>query len=182
MTPQETTEWLQVTAGPLIGVIVGALLSWFVSARLERSHFKHERAEKLAALRRDAIAAALEWFEPMRNAQIAASSLVTAAIRGDFDHESFLGGYPYLLGELKKHDLTGAQRAVLPGTVYSRGHRIVRQLDELRFLGIQHGQRAAVMGEKLSGLDEVSKKLVELESDIASLESDLRAAFQSTFD
>ncbi len=180
MTAQETMTWLQIMIGPLLGVVVGALLSWLAAAGLERARFRHERGEKLAGLRREAISAALEWIDPMRNALIKASSLVTAAIHGRFDDEAFLRDYPYLLGELKKHDLTGAQRAVLPDGVYSRGHDVVRQFDELQFLGVEHGEQATARGKTLSGFDEISNKIDEIDSKIESLESDLRAAFQST--
>ena len=88
---EDLTSKLLTMAGPLIGVILGGLISFFTARGVERQRWKRERQEKLASLQRDALAAALEWIEPMRNAETSASSLVMAAIRGDVDDETFLG-------------------------------------------------------------------------------------------
>ena len=177
----ETLSWLQSALGPLLGVIVGASLSGLITKSLDDARFKRERLQKRSELERDAIAAALEWISPMRDAQITASSRANAAGRGDFDHEAYLEGFPYLLGELKKLELSGAQRALLPDDAYPRGIAIVRALDDLKLLGIQLGQKAA-MGDVGSAVGAVIGKSIEIDELIRSLEDDLRAAYAATFE
>jgi hypothetical protein len=110
--------------GPLLGAIVGGLISIVATQMLELRRRRHERREKLDSLRREALAGALEWVEPMRQAHTRASSLVVVALHGNVDDERLFTDWPYLLGDLVKKDLPGNQRAVLPDDVYARGHRI----------------------------------------------------------
>ena len=167
--------------GPLLGVIIGAIVSFATAWLLERQRWARQRKETLANIQRDAISAALEWIEPMRNAESRASSLVLGAIRGDVEEEQFLEKYPYLLGDLVKRDLPGNQRAVLPDDAYARGHKIVRELDDLRIMGVRYGQEATVMNKPFAGFQEISNKLNNIGNNILELEDDLRAAYLKTF-
>ena len=173
---------LLTMAGPLLGAVVGGLATYFVMSRVEHQKWRQERHEKFLSLKRDALAAALEWIEPMRNAESRASSLVMAVISGDIDDEHFLERFPYLLGELVTRDLPANQRAVLPDGVYVRGHRIRRKLDEVRYLGVRHGQEAKLRGKPYTGFQECSDKLNAISQQIEGLETDLREAFRKTFE
>jgi hypothetical protein len=173
---------LLTMVAPLLYVILGSLISVLSTWGLERRKWQRERQEKLATLKRDALAAALEWIQPMRNAQIRASSLVMSAIQGEVDNEQFLEQYPYLLGDLVKKELPGCLQAVLPKGSYARGQEIVRSLDDLQYLGIKHGEQARVMGKVMSGFQECSEKLDVLGKQIAALETDLRRTFLDTFE
>lgn len=169
------------TAGPLLGAIIGGLIASFTAYLLELQRWKRERQEKYAALQREALAAALDWIEPMRNAETHASGLVMSAIRGEVEHEEFINRFPYLLGELVKKDLSAGQRAVLEDNVYHRGQHIVRELDELRILGVRYGQEARVKGKLMAGFEECNAKLESIGKQITELEDDLRNAFNHTF-
>ncbi len=149
---------------------------------IERSRWRRERQEKLTGLKREALAAALEWIEPMRNAESRASGLVMSAIRGEVSHEDFLERFPYLLGDLVKKDLPANQRAVLPDNVYARGHGIILEFDELQYLGVRYGQKAKVMGKLMAGFQESSAKLDTIGKQISELETDLKKAFSKTFE
>jgi hypothetical protein len=173
---------LITAAGSLVCVLVGALINSLTTRAVERQRWRHERQEKLASLRRDAIAAALEWIEPMRNAHSRASSLVMAAVRGEIEDEHLLKEWPNLLGVLVKKDLPGKLRAVLPDDTYERGHRIHGDLEELSYLGVKYGQEARVMGRPMAGYQECSAKLDAVQAQIWRLETDLRKAFQTTFE
>jgi len=70
---------------------------------------------------------------------------------------------------------------VLPDNVYERGHRIVRELDEVRYLGVKYGEEARVKGKPLAGFQECSDKLDAISQQINDLERDLREAYQKTF-
>ncbi len=118
----------------------------------------------------------------MRNAETLASSLLMAAIHGDIDDERFLKEFPYLLGELVKKELPANQRAVLPDNVYAREHRIVRELDEVRILGVKYGQEARIMGRPLAGFQECSAKLNAISQQITNFETELREVFRQTFE
>jgi hypothetical protein len=178
---EELISKLLTMAGPLLGALVGGLIASLTAWSVERQRWRHERQEKLLGLRREALTAALEWIEPMRNAETRASFLVMAAIRGDFDHDQFLKEFPYLLGELVKKDLPANQRAVLPDNIYERGHQIVRDMEQLSYLGVQFGQKATVMGKPMAGFRECSNKLETIRQQITELETDLRKAFRQTF-
>ena len=165
----------------LLSLIVGQVTTYFIMRNIERQKWQQEKKEKLLEIKRDALAAALEWIEPMRNAEIRASSMVMAAIHGDFDHEKFLEEFPYLLAELIKKEIPAKQRAVLPDRVYPSGHRIIRELDEVRFLGVKYGQEATIKGKPLAGFQECSDKLDMINRMIEELETDLRNEFQQTY-
>lgn len=179
---EEMVSKLMSMAWPLLGVIVGGLISYFTARGIEHQRWRRERQEKLTGLRRDALAAVLEWIEPMRNAENRASMLVMSAIRGEFDHDKFLEEFPYLLGELIKKELPANQRAVLPDDVYACGHRIVRELDDLRFLGVKYGSEALVMRKPMVGFQECSDKLNAIGKQISELETDVRKEFCKTFE
>jgi hypothetical protein len=178
---EEAASKLLTIAGPLLGVVVGGLISALSTWGLEHRRWRRNRSEKLEALRRDALTAALEWIEPMRNAESHASSLVMAVIRGDVDDEQFLEEFPYLIGDLAKKDLSASLRAILPDDGYSRGHEIVRNLEELRFLGVRFSKEARLKGQPIMGFQECSAKLDHIGKLITALETDLRKAFYDTF-
>lgn len=178
----ELISKILMIAGPLVGAIVGALISSLTTYGIERSRWRRERQEKLAGLKREALAAALEWIEPMRNAEIRASGLVMSSIRGEVSHEDFLERFPHLLGDLVKKDLPANQQAVLPDNVYPRGHRIIHELDDLQILGVRYGQEAKVKGRLMAGFQECSAKLDTIGKQISELETDLKKAFNKTFE
>lgn len=168
--------------GPLLGAIVGGLIASLTAYGVECKKWRREHQEKLASLKREALAAALEWIEPMRNAEARASALVMSAIRGELDHEDFLKEFPNLRGELAIKDLKANQRIVLPGNIYSQGHSIILELDELRYLGVKYGQAASIMGKSMAGYQECRVKLDAIGKQILGLEEDLRKMFSRTFD
>jgi hypothetical protein len=172
---------LVAMGGTLLGAVVGGFITFLAMRSVERQRWQQERWEKLSSLKREGLAAALEWIEPMRNAEIRASSLLMAAIRGEIDDEHFLNNFPHLLGELVKRELSAGQRAVLPDTVYERVHRIVRELDEVRILGVKYGQEARIKGRPLAGFQECSDKLDAIGKQIKDLEMELGGAFRRTF-
>lgn len=165
--------------GPLLGVLVGGFISALTTRSLERSRWRHDRQEKLAAQKRDALAAALEWMDPMRNAKIAASRFLAAAIHGDIDQETLSELWPNLGGELK--DLPGHQRALLPDDIYPRGHHIVFEIKKLKNLAMRSAQSHSE-DRPPAGLEEGYPRLETVADNIKSLEDDLRKAYLATFE
>ena len=181
MDVAENTEIVRVL-GTLLAVIVGGLLTSITTFIIERQKWKRERKNKLDELKREACGAALEWIGPMRNAEFIASSLVMNALQGEFEHEGFLSDYPYLAGELEKSDLSGVQRASLPHDFYSRGHRIVRDLDKLRYLGVKYGQSVKIGRKNPDGYKECTNLMNKISSEIDQLEDEIKASFHGTFE
>lgn len=179
---EDSISELLTMAGPLLGALVGGLITFITTIGVERQKWHRERQEKLASLKREALTVALEWIEPMRNAETHASGLVMSAISGEFDHESFVNQFPRLLGELVEKDIPASQRAVLPDDIYTRGHRIIRDLDELRCLGVKYGQKARYMDKPMAGFQECSAKLDIIGKQISELETNLREEFRRTFE
>ncbi len=175
-------EQLIQILGTLLAVIVGGLLTSMTTFVIERQKWKRERRNKLDELRRDAVAAALEWISPMRTAEYAASSLVMAAIQGDFEHERFMVDYPNLVLELAKSDLTGVQRASLPSDFYARGHEIIRDLEKLRILGVKCGQEVKIGRSDPNGYKECMETMSRVSKSIEELESELKRVFLDTLE
>jgi hypothetical protein len=71
-------------------------MSTLTTLAIERQRSRRERAERLAALKREALSAALEWIEPMRNAHTGASSIALAVVRGDLDEDHVRQRWPNL--------------------------------------------------------------------------------------
>ena len=57
---EELISQLLTMAGPLLGALVGGLITSFTTHGVERQRWRRERQEKLASLKREALAAALE--------------------------------------------------------------------------------------------------------------------------
>jgi len=86
----------------------------------------------------------------MQHFQLLFETLVDS-IFGKFLLDAFFSLMYNATGELVKKDLPASQRAVLSDNVYARGHRIVRDIDELNYLGVKYGQEARVMGKPMVG-------------------------------
>ncbi|MHB0935410.1 MAG: hypothetical protein ACYC6A_03380 [Armatimonadota bacterium] len=177
----EVIAQLLTISGTLVGVVVGGFITTLSARSIERLKWQHERLEKLASLKREALAAALEWISPMRNAEIRASSLVLGAIHGDIDYEQFLNEFPYLVGDLVNKDLSAYLSVLLPEDIYIRGHNIVRSFEKLRFLGVKNSQEVRRMGTPMIGFEECNNALQELKEQIDSLEMDMQRMYRETF-
>jgi hypothetical protein len=61
-------------------------------------------------------------------------------------------------------------------------YKIVRDLDQLSYLGVKYGQEATIMNKPMAGLRECSEKLDIIGKQILELETDLQEAFRRTFE
>lgn len=182
MNDQDLIFEILKVAGPIVGAMVGGLITITAMYGLQRQKYRHEKKENCNSLKRDALTAALEWIEPMRNSWSSANSLVTASIHGTISEDEFIERWPDLLSNLAQRDLPGNFRAVLPEGVYSSGHKIIRELENLQILGIKYGQIARLENDHLPGFQECSNKLNKLEDQISKLETKLNKEFKGTFE
>jgi len=180
MTREFVLKILRIAA-PLLYVIAGALISLLSMWWLDNRRSRRDRQEKLAGLTREALAAALKWIQPMRFAQMRASSLVMAAIHGAIDNEQFLKKYPNLLADLARREIPGSLQAVLPEGIYARSLSMVSRLDELQHLALKQSQETHITGQIMPGFQVCRDKINALEKQIAQLEADLRRESLDTF-
>ena len=118
----EILEKLWPLLAPLMGVIIGGLITYFVTTSVERQKWSQQKRDKLDDARRQAIVAALGWLEPIDSAMGKAEMHVYKLLHGNEDEEEFRRSYPDLLSVLAKLDVTPEQYFLLPDHLYPMGH------------------------------------------------------------
>lgn len=177
----EVVPKLLIMAGPLLGALVGGLISILSTGYLERQRWRRLSRDKLSGLRREALCTALEWIGPMRVAESLSSSLVIGAMKGDVDDEQFQKEFPQIIGDLATKDLPGSLHAVLPENICQRGYEIISDIKALRISGRKQGQEERFTGKAMLNFQECGVKLEDIRQRITALETDLRQAFNETF-
>lgn len=167
---------------PLIGVIIGGVVTYLVTTASERQRWRQAKQDRLAEAKREGIAIALQWLDPMELAISRANMLLSAYLQGDMDQEEFMERWPYLLGELKKYEIPARLRVLLPSELYVQSIRIVQCLDEIRTAGVRYGQEAKLRKKPFLGLHECYAKLDTLAAEVEKLAEDLAGMYRSTFD
>jgi len=178
---QDMLELIKVVL-PLAGVALGGVITFLVTRSTEREKARRERRQKLAQLEQDALARALEWIDPMRNAHIRISSLLSASSNGSIDRDHVTKHWPDLLGQLAKLDVPTHQRAVLFQDVYPTGRKIAADLDDLKSVAIRQAEAASASLGPRTSFDEWTQQIHDLDNRIEKLEHKLRARFRATFD
>jgi hypothetical protein len=178
-----TDPYLAVTS-TFLGVLIGGVVSLLSNFVVERQRRRHGLQEKLASVQREAIAAALELIEPMRNAYSAASMLIGRASQGSIEHEKLVADWPRLLDTLARQDLSAEFRAVLSGDIYSRGHQVWLGVERLLpgTVKVLQAARAGYTERVGETFRDLSRALEVLHAQIEQLETDLRAAYRRTFE
>jgi hypothetical protein len=118
--------------GPLLGVVVGGFVTFLVSHNIEHQRWQQQKRDKRAEDKREAIAGALAWLDPMDRALIRAEGKVFALLHGNENEEHFRATFSYLLSELKKLDIPAEHRLLLPGDPYLDGNRIINSFENLK--------------------------------------------------
>jgi hypothetical protein len=168
--------------GSLLGVIVGGLVTYFVTTAAEKQRWRQEKADRLALDRRAAVSKALGWLDPMDLALSTASMSVTSLLQLNLEHQEFRTQYPHLVSDLAKMDVPPDLRLLLPASVYSDGHRILRAFEEIRTAAIRWGQEARMEKQPMLGLHECGPKIDALRTQIAALREKLEQAYLATYE
>lgn len=164
-------SWLTLLA-VIIGALI-ALLSAFLNGWLQR---RHERHEKRAELERKALAAALRWIIPMRQAFYRASILALNAQAGVADADRLNAEWPQLVSSLVDLDVPSDCEALLPSHIYPSGIEIARKIEALG------PAVASAVRQHIDHWSEFSTTFAECEKKIVSLETDLKERFRKSFD
>lgn len=163
---------------PLLGVIVGGLITYFTMNKIEQKRWQQEKQEKLSTLKREALSKALEWIEPLRNAEIKASGLLMSVIRGDIDVDDYFDKICQvrhdLFDELKPIELPASQRAVIGSAFYKLRNTILLSFDEIRIIGVKYGHDVRHHKKPLMGFDKCNALLETLTNNITNLENNLQ--------
>jgi hypothetical protein len=126
MVNESVTPWWS----PLVGVVVGVLLSAFITYFMEWRKWRRQRRDKRNEDTRLAIEAALAWLDPIDLVLVFAEIEAYALLNGTKDEDQFRQAYPSLIPQIAKVDLPPHQRLRLPSDAY----QIVQCLDRVRGL------------------------------------------------
>jgi hypothetical protein len=170
------------TIAPLIGVLIGGAISYFAMWSLENRRWERERKHKIKSERREALAVALEWLDPMERAISSASMIVSSFLQHNIEHEELMTRWPRLLTDLSKKDVPPRLKLFLPKDIYERGNLILREMDDLRYMAIKCGVQGKLKNMPFYGWDTCFPKLSAIEKMIASLHNDLEERYKATFD
>jgi hypothetical protein len=152
---------------PLVTALVTAVLGYLLGMLLERKRSQRDLRLKFLDEKREAISYALEWVDMLQAAIDRASSLCYAYAIGNIAESDFLDKYPDNHYQLK--DPPARLRVSLPGEAYPNGHRIRREIDELKILGMKQDTRS------------IPGKVQEIEDHIRQLSTYLEREYKSTF-
>jgi hypothetical protein len=156
---------------PLLGVIIGGLVTYYTTRSLESRKWKLEKDQKIKEQKREALALALEWVSPLRNEVIRASGVSIAYQKGTITEEEYRKRQPTSTG-LPIVDPPAKLRVFLPADIYPKLLDIVRSFDDLYYDGFC--QREGGLVEVLGKNTELKRKLDEMED---RLVSEYRATF-----
>ena len=117
---------------PLLGVLVGGLMTYFATRSVETRRWKQQKRDRLAEGRRDAISQALAWLDPMDRTLTTVNMLVSSLLQLHIEDEDFLDRFPSLNSELAKSDVQPGIRPLLPIYAYQDGSNIVRGFGSIR--------------------------------------------------
>ena len=170
-------------AGPLVGVVVGGLVTYLTTRAIESKRWEQQKKDKLAEQRREAIGLALEWLAPIESVLTEASLLASRLIRGTMSEDEFRGRFPDLVALLANKDLPARLRVLLPLDAYSIALQIVREVEDLRaFSLISRPVGTTTAEEWTERLDSVAESLERMQQMLSALERQLTQEYKSTFD
>lgn len=167
--------------GPLAGTIVGGLITYFVTRAIESQKWKQEKQERLSEIRRQGIALALDWLDPIDLSISRVSSRVSSILHGAIEHEEIFETWPNLISQLAKMDIPVKVRVLLPDDIYPRGQQIFRELEELRTKAVEAAQEMKIKKTPSPALADCIDRLKKLDALLNELRMMLIEEYKSTF-
>jgi phosphate/sulfate permease len=164
---------------PLIGTLVGGFITYISTRTVENRKWEQQKRDKFQEQRREAIALALEWLDPIRSALSKATLITSSKLFNRRSDEDFRKSWPNLLATLSQMDPPARLQVMLPQNTYERGLHIIHGLDELRsFLLIDQPTNKEELQAKF---EQCSHHLSVLQNTLRSLEKDLTDEYKRTF-
>ena len=167
----------------LLGVGTGSIATYFVVKAVDQKRWNREKADRLETVRRDAIARALLWLEPMQDCVGKADTSIAAFLRSEMDEETFVNQYPSINEKLEELTIPADLRVLLPeGTEASRDN-VARTLSYIRFRASSVWLPEVRREEKkIDGIfEECGRLLNEVSELINDLARKLRAEYVRTY-
>lgn len=165
---------------PLLGTIVGGLITYLVTNSAERRRWKQQKKDAFAQARREGVAIALEWIEPVERCVSAASMKVSSVLHRTTDQENLFKNWPDLLSDLTRLDVPARFRVLLPGDFYIKAQSIVRGLDDLRLDAVRFHQEIQIHTQA-SAFQKCLDRLEKLDDQVEILRDRLIEEYEATF-
>lgn len=114
----------------ILGTIIGGTIA-FLSVRASSSRkWNQERKDRLLMERREALASALEWFDPFRMAVLRARLLTESYMRGMINVDGLRSQWPSLISHPGIKDPPAKLQAWLPSNSYNKSLEIMGQFEK----------------------------------------------------
>ena len=167
---------------PLISSILGTMLGAtiaFLSVRASANRkWNQERKDRLLVERRQALASALEWFDPFRMAVMRARLLTESYIRGMINEDSFRAQWPNLIGHPGIKDPPTKLQAWLPPNIYKKSLEIFADFENYFFKIDRQASTPEVWSERFGRYFDFFD---DLEKQLKHFEEELLAEYKQTF-
>jgi hypothetical protein len=113
----------------LVGTVVGGTIA-FLSVRSSANRkWNQEKKDRLLMERRQALASALEWFDPFRMAVMRARLLTESYMRGMINEDAFRAQWPHLIGHPGIKDPPTKLQVWLPANTYKKSLEIFGEFE-----------------------------------------------------
>lgn len=166
-------------AGPLLGTIVGGLITYLATRAADHRKWKRERQEKLDERRREALEVAYSWVTPLDCAIAKAEGYANLYRHGTVDKERLLEQWPHALGAVE--DVPDHLRPFLPEDAYRLSLGIVNKLEELKVVMLNHERTFDLTDEGKEMVRQRLRLLQEVKDNLQSLRDQLEEAYLKTF-
>jgi hypothetical protein len=176
------SKYLVDVLAPLIGTLIGGLITYLATRGVENYKLARAKYDRQQEQRREAIALALEWIDPIKTAAMKSISRTRAFIENYISDEEYLIGFPDLIHDLASKDLPVRLRIWLPQGIVSRGYAIHQALEELRIMAIGLKQRERIDPKaRLEAFGRYLQMASELDRAVSAFEDDLTEQYKATF-
>lgn len=161
---------------PLIGTIIGGLISYFSIVSSENRKIKQQKQNIIQEQKREAIKIALQWIDPINNA----ITRVSLQANPYYPNQANTDGWPNLLNQLKKYDVPRHLLVFLPEEAYKKSFAIIRLLDDLRH-SVLFIQEPSTEEDRRNFFNTASSILDTLRNNFEELSKMLEDEYRKTF-
>lgn len=176
----EEIDWYLIFTStmPLIGVLIGGLVTYFTVRTTEQIRWKQQKIDKFQEEYRQVLITAMDWIDPYRDAIYQANKVLGDFLMERKSESEYLVEWPKLVGHPELKDPPKKLRVFLPDDIYPRFLTVLRNLDDIRILPL-HTQRGTK--DFFEAYRETGKLLDALEQEIERLNEKLIAEYKGTY-